>query len=142
MRHLVRAALLSAIALFLPHLASADDVGGAPPPQQVAPKLDANGDGVVTDAERDAARAAWKEVIRSHFDTNGDGVISDAERKAGRAHIAKQRKALRAKYDTDGDGHLDQAERKAAYADGAIPSADFEKKHSDLGDRIREREGH
>ena len=112
MRHLVRAALSSAIALFLTHLASADDVGGTPPPQQEAPKLDANGDGVITDAERDAARAAWKDIVKSHLDANGDGVVSDAERKAGRAEIAKRRKAVLAKFDADGDGRLDASERQ------------------------------
>jgi hypothetical protein len=142
MRHLVRAAALSAIALFMARAATADDVSGAQTPQADAmPKMDANGDGVVTDAERDAARAEWKELIATHFDTNGDGVISDAERKAGRARIEKRRKALRAKYDADGDGRLDEAERKVAREDGAIPDFDHEKKHHDLGERAREREG-
>lgn len=61
--------------------------------------------------------------LAEHFDTDGDGVVSDAERQAGQERMQQagmnaikpflDRAALVA-WDADGDGHLTEAEREAA----------------------------
>jgi hypothetical protein len=80
-------------------------------------KFDANHDGVLSDAEkqamRDARKAqfeARKQEMLAKFDANRDGVLSDAERQAMRdARVAERF----AKLDTDGNGSLSPAEFKA-----------------------------
>jgi hypothetical protein len=47
------------------------------------------------------------------FDANGDGVLDDAERAAMRAAFAERRAKKIAKYDTNRDGQLDAAEQQA-----------------------------
>lgn len=52
------------------------------------------------------------------FDTDGDGVLSDDEKSAARdamkKHGAKRRQHMLERFDTDGDGQLSENERKAA----------------------------
>ena len=82
-------------------------------------KFDANKDGQLDDAEREAARAerkAKREQMRAErmakLDANKDGQIDDAERTAARAERqAKRFKAL----DTNGDNVLSIDEFKAGH---------------------------
>lgn len=67
-----------------------------------------------------------KKII-AKFDTDGDGKLSESERQAARAARGKkggaggpqnpeQMKKLIARFDTDGDGKLSESERQAARA--------------------------
>jgi Ca2+-binding EF-hand superfamily protein len=100
-------------------------------------KLDANNDGVVTEAEMLAAqeergekrsdrREARKAERLERFDTDGDGVLSDAEKETARAarkeargdkkgfkRDGKGKRGKRMNPDTDGDGLISQAEFSA-----------------------------
>ena len=92
-----------------------DDTKGDPslgsriPPFMVQ-QYDTDGDGALSDQEREAAHAA----ILAKYDTNGDGKLSRGERRAVRdaAHDA-----FLAKYDTNGDGEISSEERDAIKAD-------------------------
>ena len=113
--------VLAAIAmLFSPAVGNAfggkrfnDDGRGNPSdhiPPVLAQQYDTDGDGTLSDQEREAAHAA----ILEKYDTDGDGELSRKERHAVRdaAHDA-----FVAKYDTDGDGELSSEERDAVKAD-------------------------
>jgi Tfp pilus assembly protein PilX len=54
-------------------------------------KLDANGDGGVTQAEIDAARKQGEAERFKKLDTNGDGKLSQAEMEAGRKAMMERR---------------------------------------------------
>ena len=78
-------------------------------------KFDTDGDGKLSEEERETAKAAMAErkaAFMDKHDTNGDGEIDEDEKKAIKA-------AFLAKYDTDGDGKMNEEERKSARADGA-----------------------
>jgi uncharacterized membrane protein YebE (DUF533 family) len=82
-------------------------------------KFDADGDGVLNEAERKTARQSVGKRVREErlrrFDTNGDGTIDEAERKAARETMAERvREERLRRFDTNGDGTMDEAERKAA----------------------------
>jgi len=86
---------------------------------------DSNGDGVLS-AEEMAARAQERiakrtDAVIERFDTNGDGVLSVEEMPRGRG----QQKLLE-KADTDGDGSISKAEYDTAQA---IIEAVMKKKH-------------
>ena len=94
-------------------------------------KFDTDGDGKLSQEERDAAKAAKKErraaFIEKH-DTNGDGELDKEEKAAAK-------EAIIANYDTDGDGKLSREERKAARADGAhLPGRRHHKQNHDKDD--------
>lgn len=75
--------------------------------------FDEDGDGLLSQAEWDAARAARRaahEEERAGLDTDGDGEISSEEHDAARA-------ALIATWDADGSGDLDEDERAAMRTD-------------------------
>jgi len=85
-------------------------------------ELDTDGDGKLSEEEREAAKAAWtakkeewhKKTIEK-LDTDGDGDISEEECKA--AWAAKKQewhKMMIEKLDADGDGEISEEERKAA----------------------------
>jgi len=80
-------------------------------------KADTDGDGRLSDAEREAAKAKFqekrKEFVAKH-DQDGDGTLNDAERAAAREAIKARLMEAKNKFDTDGDGKLNEAERKAA----------------------------
>jgi len=79
-------------------------------PPLMAQQYDADGDGQLSDQERETAQAA----ILAKYDTDGDGELSRVERRAvGDA----ARDAFLAKYDTDGDGTISTEERDAVKAD-------------------------
>ena len=60
--------------------------------------------------DRDARRAQLME----RFDTDGDGVLSEAERSAARDYLQSRRAELLEQHDKDGDGRLSAAEREEA----------------------------
>jgi hypothetical protein len=74
------------------------------------PKVDANGDGTITDIERAAARLAVKSQLLERFDSNGDGKIGPAERHAVRQAVRD--KALEM-FDMNRNGRIDRDERPA-----------------------------
>lgn len=64
-------------------------------------KLDANGDGGVTQAEIDAARKQGEAERFKKLDTNGDGKLSQAEMEAGRKAMMGDRRGRMG----PGEGH-------------------------------------
>ncbi|MCK5685096.1 EF-hand domain-containing protein [bacterium] len=107
-------------------------------------KFDTDGDGVMSDTEKEAAKAErmaqrkekmqdrmtsdpeFKEKMLTKFDTDGSGVISDEEmnsqmlnrlKKSEPGNRGQKRKDNLSKYDIDGDGVLNEAERAAMQAD-------------------------
>ncbi|HWJ07166.1 MAG TPA: EF-hand domain-containing protein [Steroidobacteraceae bacterium] len=84
----------------------------AEPPATDLPRVDANGDGIVTRAEAGAYPR-----LATHFDaadTNRDGRLEGAEVDAGRELARREaRSAIRERWaaaDKDGDGAISQAE--------------------------------
>ena len=94
----------------------ADTSMGQKLPEFLQP-FDTDGDGKLSDTEREAAEAARKEMMLKKFDTDGDGILSEDEKAKmpqkgpgmGNAEHLKQ-------FDTDGDGKLSDTEREAAQA--------------------------
>jgi hypothetical protein len=66
-------------------------------------KVDSDGDGQVSKAEREAARQKRIDEMNRQMDTDGDGQVSQAERDAARQQRAEE---LRDRLDTDGDGKV------------------------------------
>ena len=54
--------------------------------EQMMKRFDTDGDGVISDAERQSARSR----MMKRFDLDGDGVVSDEERQAARASMQDQ----------------------------------------------------
>ncbi len=101
-------------------------------------KYDRDGDGFLSDAERETMR---KEVfdnrrrnvgggrgrmmfqfppeIVKKYDKNGDGTLDEEEAQAARAGIQKMFEELRKKYDANGNGRLEPEEAEKLQADGA-----------------------
>ncbi len=96
----------------------AEETEGQAPQKDTAwyvQKYDTDGDGQLSDAERESAKAAWKEKQAKRdlerFDKDGDGQLSDAEKgEADAARAARKQKMLE-KFDKDGDGKLSEEER-------------------------------
>ena len=81
------------------------------PPAEVVAKFDADGDGVLNETERTAAKDARKAEMKAHkeamlakYDTDKDGEFSKEERKA----------MMIDRFDTDKDGKLSATEKEAA----------------------------
>ncbi|MCW5776486.1 MAG: hypothetical protein KIS87_08620 [Phycisphaeraceae bacterium] len=94
---------------------------------QMLRTFDLDGDGVLSDAERQAAREAFETLrgemqaemesrMLARFDTDGDGVLSNDERRAMREAMRREgeerRAAMLAEFDLDGDGRLNERERE------------------------------
>ncbi len=98
-------------------------------------KFDADGDGIISEEEREAARAHMQERfgdgglgrkgpgmghnrMLEKFDADGDGTLSEVEKEEAHAFFQKRREQFMAerlaKFDTDGDGELSEEERAAA----------------------------
>ena len=126
---------LVALSLAAP-AARADDGDAAP--RGLRARIDTNGDGQIDDAEREAARAAFRAKMLERFDTNHDGQIDDAERAAARearegqggrrghrGHRGRRGRAMRAighqlmleRFDADHSGRLDATECQAVKAE-------------------------
>ena len=54
--------------------------------------MDTDGDGVISDAERDAAKEKRRARIVKRFDADGDGQLNDEEREAAKAAKEKYMK--------------------------------------------------
>lgn len=65
--------------------------------------IDTDGDGVISDAEREAARAQREAALQARLDADGDGVVSEQERADGRRQRATN---MHARFDQDGDGKV------------------------------------
>lgn len=91
-------------------------------------RFDTDGDGELSDEEREAVRREYgdrrrgdeqmREIVMRRFDADGDGELNDAERDAVRAEFRRVREEIQARimpqYDLDGDGELNREERQAA----------------------------
>lgn len=66
-------------------------------------EIDTDGDGVISEAEREAARAKREAQMKERLDTNKDGKIDEAEREAARHARAED---MHARLDKNGDGKL------------------------------------
>lgn len=132
-----------------------DSMLESPRGRRLLEQFDADGDGKLDDAERQAAlddmaaREAEREARRiERYDTDGDGMLSEAEEAAARAEErARQQDRFNrfaAEFDQDGDGDLNADERYDAFqtmrdrreydafvrrydadGDGSITTADF-----------------
>jgi len=88
-------------------------------------RYDRNGDGKVTDDERDAVRQEWRDRVEQaraearerrqlrEWDKDGDGILSDSERAAMEKaeaeqaeKLCKENASIIEKYDADNDGKL------------------------------------
>jgi len=109
--------IIAIAALAIPVLAQAEEgsKGCDKKRAHMIEKFDADGDGKLSEEEREAAKVAKAErkaaFIAKH-DSNGDGELDEDEKKAAK-------EAFMATYDTDSDGKLSKEERKAAHEAGA-----------------------
>ena len=86
--------------------------------QKMLEKFDADGDGALSDTEKETAKEAFQakraehreKKMLKHFDEDGDGLLSDSEQAAAKEAHEKRL----AKFDADGDGELSREEHKAA----------------------------
>ena len=87
-----------------------------------AKEYDTDGDGALSDTEKEAMKAAIKAEMETKkaemlakYDTDGDGSLSDTEKTAMHEAIKAERDARKAelltKYDADGDGSLSDTEK-------------------------------
>lgn len=79
-------------------------------------QFDLDGDGILSDEEREAMRKAMREEMMARFDLDGDGEISREERMAarqGRFENSDRGQALMRQFDADGDGVLSDEEQAA-----------------------------
>jgi len=98
-----------AIGLMLPF--AADAAGDGAPRGKAMEKIDTNHDGVISDAEWNAARDARFKAL----DANGDGTLSSDEMAAAAKKRGAEREARMFKrVDTNGDGKISKAEYDAA----------------------------
>jgi Ca2+-binding EF-hand superfamily protein len=77
--------------------------------------FDTDGDGIISDEEREVARQRREELVRARVDTDGDGQVSEAERAAARRDRAGR---VHASLDRDGDGRVTPDELGATDARG------------------------
>lgn len=64
--------------------------------------------------DRPASPDERRSQFLERFDTDGDGVLSEAERSAARDELRREHEAWLEKYDKNGDGRLSPSERKEA----------------------------
>ncbi len=84
-------------------------------------EIDTDGDGTISDEEREAARAAREEARQAfidEFDEDGDGVLNEEEREAAKAAREAEREAAKTEryheIDGDADGEVTVEELQAA----------------------------
>jgi hypothetical protein len=76
-------------------------------------RLDTDGDGKVSEAEREAGRRARIENMRTRLDANGDGKVSPSELNTGSGRMNFDNPGA---LDTNGDGDISTDELQAALA--------------------------
>lgn len=114
--------------------ASANPQGPRPhrpggPPKALIEKFDTDGDGKLSEQEREAAKAAMgekRDAFIAKYDKDGDGKLNEEERKAAKEEWKAQdrpkppggpsRERIIKRFDKDGDGKLNEEEREAAKA--------------------------
>jgi len=84
-------------------------------PAEGIKKFDKDGDGKLNEEERQAAKAARKEMMKARkaemlekFDKDGDGELNEEEKKAMREAMKAR---MLEKFDKDGDGELNEEEK-------------------------------
>ncbi|WOO43230.1 hypothetical protein [Rubellicoccus peritrichatus] len=101
---------------------------GPPSHADFMEQFDTDGDGTISEAERESARETMKSEGRrpggrqgqirqkmiEKFDADGDGKLTGDERKQAREAIRQQRQLRH--FDADGDGQLNAAEQAEAQA--------------------------
>ncbi len=78
--------------------------------------FDLDGDGFLSDEEREAMRQARRAEMLARFDLDGDGELSREERLAARRarfEASARGQELMRRFDVDGDGVLDETEQAA-----------------------------
>ncbi|MDF1869956.1 MAG: hypothetical protein P1U30_06155 [Phycisphaerales bacterium] len=83
-------------------------------------QFDADGDGILDQAERDAMVAAMRARMTERFDANGDGIVSIEEQFAARREFmldSRRGERMKERFDADGDGELSEEETAAMNAD-------------------------
>jgi len=83
---------------------------------------DADGDGELSDAEREAGHEAVRKEMRElaaswrgQWDTDGDGELSDDERQVMRDSVRERAAEIRKEIDADGDGRTSPQEMRAFF---------------------------
>ena len=105
--------------------------GQRPDREEILERFDADGDGTLNEAERQAMHDAMpnrryraggppghrpsREEIMERFDTDGDGELSESERHVMRAERERIREENVKRFDADGDGELSREERKTMH---------------------------
>ncbi len=94
-------------------------------------KVDKDGDGKLSDKEKEELHGKVKKEVLERYDENKDGVLSDEEKAKAKKDAqsklnkddkdmspaeAKLRAEFNKRFDKDGDGKLNEAEKKAALA--------------------------
>jgi Ca2+-binding EF-hand superfamily protein len=111
--------------------------------------IDTDGDGEISDEEREAARKRREANMVARLDTDGDGKVSEQERAEGRRQRAD---AMRTRLDANGDGKVTADELGAnrrfrsldmqtadTNRDGDISAAELETALGNLPQRARQR---
>ena len=100
-----------------------------PGSEQMLKRFDVDGDGTLSEAERQAMHEAMPrrrsrpggpqrpshEEVMKRFDTDGDGKLSETEREAMHAERERFHEENMTRFDADGDGRLSEAERKTMW---------------------------
>ncbi|WP_309386581.1 EF-hand domain-containing protein [Cerasicoccus frondis] len=86
-----------------------------PSREDILAKFDADGDGKLSESEREAAREYHREQMSlRRFDADGDGALSAEERAQYDAFVAEREAKLLERFDKDGDGILSDEEKQQA----------------------------
>ena len=94
-------------------------------------KIDQDGDGKISDSEKEALHAKVKKEVLDRYDSDHDGKLSDEEKVRMKADVRKKadkdgkgtneletkaRAEFNKRFDKDGDGKLNEDEKKTALA--------------------------
>jgi len=89
--------------------------GNRPSREQLLERFDSDGDGQLSDTERQAAREFRQQAMMlRRFDGDGDGSLSADEQAQADAFIAERQARVLERFDADGDGILSDEERQQA----------------------------
>ncbi|WP_309399581.1 EF-hand domain-containing protein [Cerasicoccus maritimus] len=86
-----------------------------PSREEILTQFDADGDGKLSETEREAAREFHMEQMAlRRFDADGDGALSEEERSKYEAFKSEREAKMLDRFDADGDGVLSDEERQTA----------------------------